>query len=113
MAGVVVVAIVMVAAVALAAVLIALVILVVVAILATMVPMVQTTVGMNNFFFTLSLSRTPVALLAVWHCLKKDTSGRGSPGTILFVTVNLNWCAFSCTRKTCSTFSCTVGNSNV
>ncbi len=38
----------------------------------------------------LELVKDTAALLAVWHCLEKNTSQRGSVGTNLFVSANLN-----------------------
>ncbi len=89
-------------------------------VLGTTMPVVQTTAAMtgrwtiffsHGCFFYLSLSRTPATLSAVWHCLIKAMSQRGSMETILFVSASLNWCTLGCARKISSAFSCTVGNS--
>ncbi len=41
----------------------------------------------------------PAALLATWHCSKKMMSLSKSVGTVLFVSVNFNWCILGCTKK--------------
>ncbi len=80
----------------------------VVAVLGTMMPVVQSRLWATGrwaifisfgCFFSLSFSRTLAAFLAVWHCSKKIMSQRGSVGTVLFASTNLNWCAFGCARK--------------